>query len=87
MRLFQVSTFRRIAIWIIKERYKSRGKPLRGIALPAPKISEILESLAFLKGSKISDILKFLGSPQKHFRGEPERLGRAGSKWPQGAAP
>ena len=37
------------------------------IAPPAPKISEILEPLAFPKGSKISKILEPLGSPQEAF--------------------
>ena len=62
-----------------REREKSREKPLRGggprdqqsprvlVASSAPKISEISEPLAFLKGSRISEILEPLGSPQEAF--------------------
>ena len=61
------------------KRDKSRGRPLwrQGprdqksarflVGLPAPKISEIFEPLAFPKGSKISEILEPLGSPQEAF--------------------
>ena len=37
------------------------------VAPPAPKISKILESLIFLRGSKISEILEPLGGPQEAF--------------------
>ena len=37
------------------------------IVPPAPKLSEILETLAFPKDSKISEILESLGSPQEAF--------------------
>ena len=80
MRLSWVSTFCRAATQAAKERDKSRGKPLReegpcdqkaarflAVAPPAPKISESLEPLAFLKDSKISEILETLGSPQEAF--------------------
>ena len=55
---------------------------------PAPKISRILEPPAVPKGFyKISEILEPLRSPQEAFNDEPEKLGRAQTKWPQMVAP
>ena len=49
----------------IRSRLHDQNSPRFLVAPPAPKTLEILETLAFLKGSKISEILEPLKSPQE----------------------